>query len=204
MTKIEVICGSNRAQSQSHRIGEIAVGKLAAQAGVSAGLFSLRDIEIPLWDEEKWSKEKPEGSFWATEWPALSARLAAADGFVVICPEWHGMATPHLKNLFCCCDGKELAFKPAYLITVSASSGGAYPIAELRMSSYKNTYLHYLPDHLIVRQAGDYQPGAAENKAPEWLDGRFEHGLEILAATAAAMKPVRETVVDLAKLRTGM
>lgn len=204
MTRIVVIGGSNRREAQSHRIAEIAAAKLAAREGVEAELFSLRDIDIPLWDEEKWAAEKPEGGFWAQEWPALSARLKAADGFVVISPEWHGMASPHLKNLFCCCDGRELAFKPAYLVSVSGSVGGAYPIAELRLSSYKNTYLHYLPDHLIIRNVGEYQPGSAENKAPEWLDARFEHGLDILIATAEAMRPVRETVVDLDRLKTGM
>ena len=206
MTHIVVIAGSNRAEAQSHRIGEIAVDRLRRRLGAedSVDLFSLRDVEIPLWSEEKWSPEKPADGFWAARWPALSKRLAAADGFVVVTPEWHGMAAPHLKNLLCCCDGRELAFKPAYLIAVSTGSGGAYPIGELRMNGGKNTYIHWQPDHLIVRQAADFKPGSADDKAPGWLLGRLDHGLEILLATAKAMKPVRETVVDFDLIKTGM
>jgi hypothetical protein len=39
------------------------------------------------------------------------------------------------------------------IIAVSGGAGGgAYPVAELRMSSYKNSRICYLPEHLIVRQ----------------------------------------------------
>lgn len=206
MTHIVVIAGSNREEAQSHRIGAIAAdrlrGKLGAQGSVD--LFSLKEIDLPLWDESKWSADKAADSFWAAEWPALSKRLSAADGFVVVTPEWHGMASPHLKNLFTCCDGKELAFRPAYLIGVSTGTGGAYPIAELRMNAGKNTFIQWQPDHLLVRGADGFRPGEPENKSPDWLLQRLDHGLEILIATARALKPVREEVVDLDFLKTGM
>ena len=206
MTHIVVIAGSNREEAQSHRIGAIVAERLAGQMGAagSVDFFSLRDIDIPLWDESKWAADKPASSFWAATWPALSARLASADAFVVVTPEWHGMASPHLKNLLTCCDAKELAFKPAYLVAVSSGSGGAYPIAELRLNAGKNTYIHWQPDHLIVRDAAGFQPGAAEDASPDWLLQRLDHGLEILTATARALKPVREEVVDLSILTTGM
>lgn len=206
MTHIVVIAGSNREEAQSHRIGEIAASMLGDKLG-SAGsvdLFSLRDIEIPLWHESKWEKDKPADSFWAAEWPALSKRLAAADAYVVVTPEWHGMASPHLKNLFICCDGKELAFKPAYLIGVSAGTGGAYPIAELRLNAGKNNFINWQPDHLIVRNAAGFKPGSPDNESPDWLTARLQLGLDILIASARALKPVREEVVDLNLLKTGM
>lgn len=206
MTHIVVISGSNRAQAQSHRVAQIVMDRLSAQggAGDTQDLFSLSEIDIPLWDESKWSPDKPADSFWATTWPGLSQRLAAADGFVVIAPEWHGMAPPHLKNLIICADGKEMAFKPAYPVAVSASVGGAYPIPELRMNSGKNTMILWQPDHLIIRQVNDFKPGAPDNASPDWLLDRLDHGLEILRATAQAMKPVRENVVKLDLLKTGM
>lgn len=206
MTHIVVIAGSNRAEAQSHRIGEIAAerleGRLAGQGGVD--LFSLRDVKIPLWDESKWAKDKPAGNFWGSEWPSLSKRLAAADGFVVVTPEWHGMASPHLKNLITCCDNRELAFKPAYLIAVSAGTGGAYPIAELRANAGKNSYIHWQPDHLIVRSAANFRPGSPEDKSPPWLLPRLDLGLDILIASARALKPVREDVVKFDVISTGM
>lgn len=203
MTRIAVIAGSNRQEAQSHRVGEIAV-KMVQEAGAEADLISLRDVELPLWDESKRAKEPPAGSPWATVWPDVSARLHAADGLVVISPEWHGMASPHLKNFLACCENKELAFKPGYLISVSGGVGGAYPIAELRMSGYKNSYAHWLPDHLIIRHVKGFRPDEAENEAPDWLIARMRHGLRVLIAYAEAVKPVRETVVDHSILTTGM
>ncbi len=40
------------------------------------------------------------------------------------------------------------------IVAVSSSSGGAYPIVELRASSDKNTRLCFIPDHVIVRSVG--------------------------------------------------
>ncbi|MCI4666015.1 MAG: NAD(P)H-dependent oxidoreductase [Neomegalonema sp.] len=203
MTKIAVIAGSNRKEAESHRVGEIA-SQMLEEIGATADLISLRDIELPLWDESKGSKDLPEDSPWRTIWPGVSERLKAADGMVVISPEWHGMASPHLKNLLSCCTDRELAFKPGYLISVSSSIGGAYPIAELRMSGYKNNYAHWLPDHLIIRNVASFRPGAADDAAPDWLAPRMRHGLKVLCAYAEAAKPIRAEVVDLDLLRNGM
>lgn len=202
MTRITIVTGSNRARSQSERIGRIAEGMLA-EIGAETDLLSLHAVEIPMWSEEKWAEDASPESFWRAEWPAISARLAAADGFVVVSPEWHGMASPMLKNLLCCCDKGELAFKPAHPIAVSAGAGGAYPISELRQSGYKNSYLHWTPDHTIVRDAAAFQPGAPEHEF-EWLATRMRASLRILVALAAAAAPVRAEVVDLATLRNGM
>ena len=46
----------------------------------------------------------------------------------------------------------ELSHKPALPCAVSAGEGGAYVISELRMSSYKNNRLCWLPEQLIARQ----------------------------------------------------
>ena len=203
MTHIAVIAGSNRSEAQSHRIGALIADRLTG-LGATSDLISLRDIAIPMWDESKWSKDLPADSPWVTVWKPVSERLKAADGVVVITPEWHGMAPPMLKNLLCCCDGRELAFKPGYIVSVSAGAGGAYPVAELRTSGYKNNYLHWLPDHLIIRNAAGFQPGSAENKAPDFLEPRMMHGLKILTAYAEAAKQLRTEVVDLDILRNGM
>ena len=44
-----------------------------------------------------------------------------------------------------------LAHKPALIIAVSSSDGGAYPVAELRMSSYKNTRICDISEQIIAR-----------------------------------------------------
>ena len=76
----------------------------------------------------------------------ISNKLASSDAFIVISPEWHGMAPAGLKNFFLMWGKGELAHKPALIITVSSGDGGSYPVAELRMSSYKNNRICFLPE----------------------------------------------------------
>ena len=88
------------------------------------------------------------------------------------------MAPPCLKNLFLMCNRNELAHKPALLVGISAGAGGSYPISELRASSYKNTRIIYIPDHLVIRHVGD----ALRDPIPEneHLDARLRYSLAML------------------------
>ena len=61
------------------------------------------------------------------------------------------MATPGVKNFLLNCTADEVGHKPALIVTVSATRGGSYPVAELRMSGYKNNRLTWLPEHVIVQ-----------------------------------------------------
>ncbi len=56
-----------------------------------------------------------------------------------------------LKNFFLMFSRFELGHKPAMIVAVSSGDGGAYPVAELRMSSYKNNRICYIPEQLNLR-----------------------------------------------------
>jgi hypothetical protein len=91
----------------------------------------------------------------------------------------------------------ELAHKPALICTVSSGDGGAYPVAELRMSSYKNNRICYIPEHIIVRNVEAVLNAEGENNpdADEYFRERIPYALRILNAYATALKPVRESGV---------
>ncbi|MAL79627.1 MAG: NADPH-dependent oxidoreductase [Sneathiella sp.] len=199
--RIGIIVGSVREKSESGRIAEY-VGKLLQKLAPDVGIemFRLRDLDVPLWHEDKWVA----GSEMQAFWKPISERLKACDGFVVISPEWAGMAPAHLKNFLLMCDGGELAHKPAQLIGVSSGMGGAYPIAELRMSGYKNNFLMWLPDHMILRHVVKLFASEPPTALDEELTARMEYGLEFLLETAKAMGPVREKVQKLHLYKTGM
>jgi hypothetical protein len=105
------------------------------------------------------------------------------------------MAPAGLKNFFLLwAGGGELAHKPALLVSVSASDNGADPIAELRMSSYKNSRLCYLPEHLIVRQVKSvFNEDTSENdeESHSYLSGRLDYCLDMLGEYATALRQVR-------------
>ncbi|MEM1189058.1 MAG: NAD(P)H-dependent oxidoreductase [Pseudomonadota bacterium] len=191
--KIGVICGSHRNESQSEKVGRYAAGQLTdSGAADEVFLFSLAGNPLPFWDEGMWTGDPK----WADALGELRQELATCDGFVVVSPEWHGMVPAGLKNFFLLLAGTgELAHKAALIITVaSGAGGGAYPVAELRMSSYKNSRICYLPEHLIVRSAGKvFNAEASENDAEphDYLHARLLYCLRLLREYAEALGAVR-------------
>src|SRR5690606_35647286 len=127
----------------------------------------------------------------------LRQELHSCDGFVIISPEWHGMVPAGLKNfLLMWTAGGELAHKPALIVTVSASVGGSYPVAELRMSGYKNNRLCFLPEHLIVRNVGSVFNANSEDNDPksqQYLSERLLYCLQLLREYALALRQVRDS-----------
>jgi NAD(P)H-dependent FMN reductase len=135
--KLTVICGSHRKQAQSLKVAKFIQRTLNDGICEETALVSLADNPLPLWDTGVWEDDP--------KWPPLldpiRADLASSDGFVVVSPEWHGQVPSGLKNFFLLFGKNELGHKLAMIVTVSAGNGGAYPVAELRMSSYKNSRL---------------------------------------------------------------
>jgi multimeric flavodoxin WrbA len=141
--------------------------------------------------------------------PALKSQLDACDGFIVIAPEWHGMVPAALKNFFLLWAATgELSHKPALPCAVSAGEGGAYVISELRMSSYKNNRLCWIPEQLIARQVKSIcNDDTAQNDAAlhDVFATRSRYALNLLLAYAGALTTVRESgLIDHDTFMNGM
>ena len=139
------------------------------------------------------TKKKGKG-VWGDTWNSISDNLNKSDGFILVVPEYGGMATPAAKNIFLLCGNSEFAHKPGLIVSVSSGNGGAYPISELRMSSYKNTHIMWIPENIIIRNVEQFNPGAHGDNIPEWLDKRIDYVLKLLLAYAFNMKPLREII----------
>jgi hypothetical protein len=102
----------------------------------------------------------------------------------------------------------ELAHKPALIVTVSSADGGAYPVAELRMSSYKNNRICYIPEQVIVRNVESVlNENEADNnpEADQYFRSRFEYALGVLKEYAEALRQVRRSgAADLSVFKNGM
>jgi NAD(P)H-dependent FMN reductase len=203
--KISVISGSHRNSSQSEKVARFVQRTLQEQALCDdSWLFSLARNPLPLWDESIFDGD----SEWPTRLRPISEQLVSSDGFVVVTPEWHGQVPAGLKNFFLLWSNGELAHKPALIVTVSASDGGAYPVAELRMSSYKNNRICYIPEQVVVRHVKDVlNDSDADNKpeADRYFRERFAYALRVLREYALAMQQVRASgATDLSVFRNGM
>ena len=191
--KIAIISGSHRNPSQSEKVARHIEKALQQEEGVDTWLYTLADNPLPLWDQSLW-EDNPE---WNERLAPIREQLVSSDGFVIVSPEWHGQVPAGLKNFFLLFNRFELGHKPAMIVAVSSADGGAYPVAELRMSSYKNNRICYIPEQLIVRNVEKVLNDKAEDNSQEadsYFRERISWSLGILKAYAEAMKPMRESV----------
>jgi NAD(P)H-dependent FMN reductase len=187
-----IISGSHRNPSQSEKVARHIEKTLQQEQGVETWLYTLADNPLPLWDQSLW-EDNPD---WNERLAPIREQLASSDGFVIVSPEWHGQVPSGLKNFFLLFNRFELGHKPALIVAVSSADGGAYPVAELRMSSYKNNRICYIPEQLIVRNVEKVLNDNAEDNdqaADSYFRERISWSLGILKAYADAMKPMRET-----------
>lgn len=190
--KISIISGSHRNPSQSEKVARHIETALQQEQGVDTWLFTLADNPLPLWDQTIW-EDNPQ---WKERLAPIREQLSSSDGFVIVSPEWHGQVPSGLKNFFLLFSRFELGHKPAMIVAVSSADGGAYPVAELRMSSYKNNRICYIPEQVIVRNVENVLNDKAEDNnqdADGYFRERISWSLGILKAYAEAMKSMRDS-----------
>ena len=189
--KISIISASHRTNSQSRRISKLLQHNLLnIKSGLEIFFLDLADGSLPLWSPDKKNGE----GVWGDNWNTVSDNLNQSDGFILVVPEYGVMATPAAKNIFLQCGSGELSHKPGLIVSVSSGNGGAYPITELRSSSYKNTHIMWIPENIIIRNVEEFNPGSHGDNIPEWLDDRIDYVLKLLLVYASNMKPLRELI----------
>jgi NAD(P)H-dependent FMN reductase len=203
--KIAIISGSHRKNSQSAKVARFIQKTLQDQQFCDeTWLYSLADNPLPLWDESIWEGDPT----WQERMTPIHTQLKESDALVVVAPEWHGQVPAGLKNFFLLCGKQQVGHKPALITTVSSGDGGAYPVAELRMSSYKNNRLCYIPEQIIVRHVESVlNDDPAQNKpdADSYFRERIHYALGILVEYAKALRQVRDSgVTDTDKFPNGM
>lgn len=182
---ISIIIGSTRKKSQSQKVATHIKEVIQSKTHLSVSSIDLSELSLPIWSDEETDQ--------SSSWISVSTQLNHSTAFIFVFPEWDGMAAPAIKNFFSYCRKKELFHKPALLVSVSAGLGGSYPIAELRMSSYKNTRICYLPEHLIIRNCNNVLNSLKpENKEDEVLQNRIHYAISILTAYEFAFNLIRQ------------
>lgn len=191
---IALISGSGRANSQSLKVTRYLKTRIESLAPeYEACIIDLARIQLPFWNEEIWEVDPHS---WNPAWGETRSVLRRAVGLIVVSPEWGGMVPSVLKNLFLLCGPHDLAHKPGLIVGVSATDGGSYPVAELRMSSYKNTHICYIPPHLVIRHVGSVLNDAALGADQETdLRERIDATLDIFMAYVAGMAPLRTKIM---------
>lgn len=84
--------GSTRAGSITERVLEAVLG-LAAEAGAQTTMLSVRELDLPMYNDDVPADEQPDVV------RTLLAEVRAADGFVLASPTYHGTISGALKNV---------------------------------------------------------------------------------------------------------
>jgi NAD(P)H-dependent FMN reductase len=202
--KISIISGSHRDNAQSLKVAKVIQAYLDDGICDESWLFSLSGNPLPLWDQGVWDGDPD----WKERLAPIKQQLASSDAFVVISPEWHGQVPAGLKNFFLLFGKNELGHKPAMIVSVSSGDGGAYPVAELRMSSYKNSRICYIPEHVILRKVEKVlndDPADNDERSDNYYRERIQWSLNILKQYAVGLKLVRESgATKTEKFNNGM
>lgn len=202
--KIAIISGSHRLKSQSLKVATHIQDTLDKDTDTETWLYSLEGNPLPLWDEGVWDGEQK----WLDILTPIREQLSSCEALVIITPEWHGQVPAGLKNFFLLFGKNELADKPALIVAVSSGIGGSYPVAELRMSSYKNSRICYIPEHVIIREVESILNKDEEDndaRSDSYIRERLQWSLNILKEYAKALKRVRESgVTQTDKFGNGM
>ena len=100
--KLSIISGSNRKDSYSFKAGNY-LRRLAYTEGFDdINIFDLSSLNIPLMDGA-FNYEKKEWS----NWKIIAEDTTQSDAIILITPEWHGMATPSIKNFLMLCTSEQ-------------------------------------------------------------------------------------------------
>ncbi len=189
--KLSIISTSQQKNSQSKRVSKI-FKNLILDIDDKIECFNLDMFEnkIPLWTSEK----NEDLSFWKDRLDKISSNLNSSDGFIFVVPEYGGMASPSAKNFFIIFNSGELFHKPGLIVSISSGNGGAYPISELRSSSYKNTHVLWIPENIIIRNVNQFLPGKHGDLIPGWMDDRIKYSLKLLIKYSEYLKPIQKYI----------
>ena len=125
---IQVIIASTRRQRRGGPIAAWFAGVAAARADLVVDVADLAELSLPLLADATPPMGAASRDPAACEW---AAKVRAADGYVVVTPEYnHGYPAP-LKNALDHLFG-EWARKPIGFVSYGAASGGARAVEQLR------------------------------------------------------------------------
>ena len=188
--RIHIVSGSQVSGSQSGRIARELKKRLMA-LGVCAQdndcqIQDLGENPLPLWDKSVGSHSNSCAEF-----------IQKSDALILISPDWHGMATPAIKNWFYFLPEQALEHKPVLLCGISAGQGGIYPVMDLRAHSFKNFRPCYIPEHLIFRQVRSQFIQDTELTSDQlMLKERADYCLLLLRAYAEGFQQIRRLLPE--------
>ncbi|OAM88241.1 flavoprotein [Termitidicoccus mucosus] len=140
---IEIICGTNRPGSNTRKVASQIEAIYHAQ-GTPASLLDLAELPPAIFDPASYA-EKP------AAFGRFRDRVLAADGLVIVTPEYNGGAPGVLKYFIDMLPFPEsLARKPLAFVGVAAGAWGALRPVEHLLQIAVNLNAHVYPGRVLI------------------------------------------------------
>jgi NAD(P)H-dependent FMN reductase len=130
MPKIAVILGSTRQNRFGEKPARWIFDELKKRPGIEAEFIDLRDYRIPFYDHPA-SPSYMQGPFGDETTRAFTRKIAEADGFIIVAPEYNRGYSAELKNAIDHVYG-EWNNKPVAFVSYGAVGGGR-AVEQLRL-----------------------------------------------------------------------
>lgn len=121
--KIEIISGSPRTNSVTHRVALHLENQLKQNSGHEVGIIAMKDWNVPAVQSVWSSLDKV-----PLEFKPLAERVFNADAFIIVSPEYNGSYSPAMKNLLDHFPKQQ--HKPFGIVTASPGAMGGMRAAQ--------------------------------------------------------------------------
>jgi len=186
--RVAVIIGSVREGRLGRAVTDWFLGTAAGHDGLELDVVDLADVQLPLVMPDWGGKPSAEA---AAALADVTPRLAAADAFVIVTPEYNHSFPAALKNLIDWHHGQWHA-KPVGFVSYGGLGGGLRAVEQLRLVFAE---LHAVTVRDSVSLHGPWS-GLAENGAPRdtaVCEGAAKGMLGQLAWWGRALRAARAT-----------
>jgi NAD(P)H-dependent FMN reductase len=166
MKNILIISSSIRTGRKSPRVATYFKNFIEDKKLGTAEILDLSELQLPVFNERLRFQENP-----TDEMLSLHEKVTAADGILIVTPEYNGGYPASLKNVIDLL-GDEWYHKPVAISTVSSGAfGGSQVIISLQFTLWK---LHALtaPAMFPVPRVEDMFDEAGQPKEKELVDKR--------------------------------
>ena len=187
MPTLLILIASTRPGRVGLPIGEWVDARARAHGAFEIELVDLLELDLPFMDEPAHPRLRSYTKKHTKEW---SAKVAAADAFVFVTPEYNYGFTAPLKNAIDFLH-EEWKYKPVGLVSYGGVAAGtrAAQMLKLVLTTLKMTPLFEAVSIPFVTQfideEGNFQPNELMEQA---ADAMFDE----LVRVAAALRPLRE------------
>jgi NAD(P)H-dependent FMN reductase len=184
--RIAVIVGSVREGRFGPTVANWFAGQAAGRTDMSADVVDLAGLRLPLEMPPFGSAPTPEAARALGE---LTPRLAAADAFVVVTPEYNHSFPASLKNAVDW-HNKEWRAKPVGFVSYGGVSGGLRAVEQLRLV-FAELHAVTVRDTVSFHGAWSQFDDHGDPTSPEGCNGAAKTMLDQLAWWAWALREAR-------------